>query len=130
MSLTIEKPELQASSLTDTVGFVTEDVVCKVLGVPRRKTQRWREEGAGPFFYKFGQSIRYRLSEVLAWAETQRHAVTPPEYQRRPTRPTSPSPAPVAAATPEQPPKRKRGWPKGKPRGPRKAPTPTSAAAE
>jgi hypothetical protein len=130
MSLTIEKPELQESSLTDAVGFVTEVVVCKVLGVPRRKTQRWRAEGGGPPFYKFNMSVRYRLAEVLAWAETQRHTMTPPEYQRRAPVSASPSPAPVAAATPEQPPKRKRGWPKGKPRGPRKAPTPTSAAAE
>jgi Helix-turn-helix domain len=126
MSLTVDERPLAKPALTDAVGFVTEDVVCQVLGVPRRKTQRWREEGAGPFFYKFGQSIRYRLSEVLAWAETQRHAMTPPEYQRRP--PASTSPAPIAAATAEQPAKRKRGWPKGKPRGPRKAPT--SAAAE
>jgi len=127
MSLTIDEKSGARAALTDATGFVVEAVVCDVLQVPPRKLQRWREQGGGPPYFKFNQSVRYRLAEVLAWAETQRHTTTPPEYQRR--APASTSPAPIAVAPSEQP-KKRRGWPKGRKRGPRPAPTPTSAAAE
>jgi hypothetical protein len=135
MSLSVDERPPTQSALTDKVDFVTEDVAGQALGgeedpISPRTMQRWREEGKGPPFYKLGQSIRYRLSEVLAWAATQRHTMTPPEYQRRPPAATSPSPAPIAVAPAEQPAKRKRGWPLGRKRGPRKAPTPTPSAAE
>ena len=133
MSLTTEKPEPQASRLTDAVGFVVEDVISQVLHVPPRKLQRWRELGEGPPFYKFNMSVRYRLPEVLEWAATQRRLSTT-GHRRKPPAPAAAepvvaAPAPIATLPAEQP-RKKRGWPKGKPRGPRKAPTMHAGAAE
>jgi len=115
MSLTTNGPAAKAAELTSK--FVDEDVVADVTGRSVRTVQRWRAEGTGPVYYKFGQAVRYTIADLMAWAEAHRRHST-----------AEPVPAPAVAA--EQPIKRKRGWPLGRKRGPRKAPTPTAAAAE
>jgi hypothetical protein len=116
---------------TDTPVFVPEDIAGRILGGEKkplsvRTLQRMREDGRGPPYHKFGQAVRYELSDLLSWAASRRReAVSAPSVDTE----ASVAPSPIATAPAEQP-RKKRGWPKGKPRGPRKAPTPTSAAAE
>jgi hypothetical protein len=118
MSLTIidETPAARAAA-TDPLDFVGEKEAARSLKLSVRKMQRWRETGGGPVYHKFGQAVRYTRGDLMTWAAAQRRHST-----------AEPVPAPAIAA--EQPVKRKRGWPKGRKRGPRKAPATTSAAAE
>jgi predicted DNA-binding transcriptional regulator AlpA len=49
--------------------FLTETQLADLLKVSRRSVQRWRVEGRGPRFRKHGSSVRYALSDALAWSE-------------------------------------------------------------
>lgn len=63
--------------LTESAVFVNEIEAARILGgVAPRTMQRWRIEGSGPPFYKFGHAIRYRLPDLLAHAETRRRTST------------------------------------------------------
>ena len=44
------------------------DLVCQSV----RTLQKWRVTGAGPAFYKLGQSVRYKRAEVLDWIKVRR----------------------------------------------------------
>lgn len=41
-----------------------------------RTIQKWRVTGAGPHFYKFGSSVRYRRRDLTEWVEDRRKANT------------------------------------------------------
>ncbi|WP_071689615.1 helix-turn-helix transcriptional regulator [Nioella sediminis] len=56
--------------------FLTEQQVAEFLCQSVRTIQKWRFIGSGPCFYKFGQSVRYRSDEVIAWAHARRKAHT------------------------------------------------------
>lgn len=56
--------------------FIDERQVADRLCQSVRTIQKWRVTGNGPDFYKLGRSVRYRLSDVLAWAEERRKAHT------------------------------------------------------
>ena len=56
--------------------FWNEQQVAEFLCQSVRTIQKWRVKGFGPCFYKFGQSVRYRSDEVLAWADARRKAHT------------------------------------------------------
>ena len=55
----------------DVAVYVNEREASKILDVSPRRLQSWRVSGSGPAFHKFGQAVRYRLSDLLAWAEAQ-----------------------------------------------------------
>ena len=38
--------------------------------------QKWRVTGAGPHFYKFASSVRYRRRDLNEWVEERRKANT------------------------------------------------------
>lgn len=66
-----------APSQTDLSGtFVDECQVADMLCQSVRTIQKWRVTGNGPGYYKLGRSVRYRLDEVLAWADARRKAHT------------------------------------------------------
>lgn len=44
-------------------------------GISRRTLQRWRAEHYGPPFVRIGGSIRYILTDVIAFEERKRHDV-------------------------------------------------------
>ena len=46
------------------------------LGVSPRTLERWRIEGYGPPFYKFGKRTLYSESDLADWAAAQRRACT------------------------------------------------------
>jgi predicted DNA-binding transcriptional regulator AlpA len=56
--------------------MLTETAVADLLCQSVRTIQKWRVNGQGPSFYKFGRSVRYLTSEVLAWREERRKAHT------------------------------------------------------
>ena len=44
------------------------------LGVPVATIYRWRYTRDGPVGYRVGRHVRYRISDVERWLETQRDA--------------------------------------------------------
>jgi predicted DNA-binding transcriptional regulator AlpA len=52
--------------------FVDERTAASVLGLSPRTLQKYRVVGGGPRYSKLGpKSVRYRLSEVNAWADAR-----------------------------------------------------------
>jgi hypothetical protein len=56
--------------------FVNEIAAAAVLGLVPRRMQYWRQTGDGPPYFKFGSAVRYRISDLLAWADAQRRRST------------------------------------------------------
>jgi predicted DNA-binding transcriptional regulator AlpA len=56
--------------------FIDECRVADMLCQSVRTIQKWRVTGNGPGYFKLGRSVRYRLGDVLAWAEARRKAHT------------------------------------------------------
>ncbi len=52
--------------------YVSSAEAAKLLGLARGTLPAWRSKGEGPAFYRFGRSIRYRRSELEAWAADRR----------------------------------------------------------
>jgi hypothetical protein len=44
-----------------------------ILHIPERTLSQWRYLGTGPAYFKLGKHVRYRLEDVTAWLEAQRH---------------------------------------------------------
>jgi hypothetical protein len=57
------------SSSGDTQAVLRERDLAERWKVSPRTLQRWRAERYGPAFIRIGGSIRYRMSEVLAFEE-------------------------------------------------------------
>jgi hypothetical protein len=47
--------------------FLTEQQVADLICQSVRTVQKWRLTGHGPCFHKFGQSVRYSLTDVHGW---------------------------------------------------------------
>jgi excisionase family DNA binding protein len=60
-------PEEAAEILGVSLESIRRDTVTGVLGLPR---------------FQFGRRVRFKLSELISWAEARR--VAPPERQREP----------------------------------------------
>jgi excisionase family DNA binding protein len=56
--------------------FVDTGAIARRLGVSVSYLDKMRLTGDGPPFYKFGRSVRYRISEVDEWAEQRRRIST------------------------------------------------------
>ena len=69
--------QLEASASNVTTGpfqkdeFLSSDDVANFLGLSPRTLERFRLEGRGPAYFKFGRIVRYRKAETLKWAEAQ-----------------------------------------------------------
>ena len=69
--------DFRANTGVDPAGmFIDEQQVADMLCQSVRTIQKWRLTGNGPEFHKLGRSVRYRQSDVLAWADTRRKAHT------------------------------------------------------
>lgn len=75
------------------------------LGVARADVARWRRRGVGPPWYGPPDDVRYRLSDLVAWVETQERSNTGPGALC--TGPTA-TPPRTDAADPQPLPRRKR----------------------
>lgn len=51
--------------------FIPSDDAAQWLGLSPRTLERFRLEGRGPAYFKFGRVVRYRRSTLLSWAEKQ-----------------------------------------------------------
>ena len=58
------------------LGFLTERQLAKLICQSVRTIQKWRVTGHGPAFHKFGQSVRYNLTDVQDWITRRRFAHT------------------------------------------------------
>ena len=47
-----------------------------LLGISRRTLERWRIEGKGPVYRKFGKRAMYAEPDLLEWSEAQRRTST------------------------------------------------------
>lgn len=57
--------------------FVDEKAAAKILGLSPRTLQKFRVVGGGPRYSKLGpKSVRYRVSEVNAWADAREKSST------------------------------------------------------
>lgn len=56
--------------------FLPSDDAAQMLGLSPRTLERFRLEGRGPSYFKFGRVVRYRRSTMLAWAEAQMRTST------------------------------------------------------
>jgi excisionase family DNA binding protein len=54
------------------IQFLTERQVADITGLSVRTLRNNRWQGKGIPFYKFGRSVRYRLSDVLEFAENSK----------------------------------------------------------
>jgi len=50
--------------------FLTAEETAKILGTTVNTLSYWRVMGRGPRFYKHGRSVRYLLSDLMAWGTT------------------------------------------------------------
>lgn len=52
------------------------------LGIPISTLYDWRARGLGPRAYRFGKRLKFALSDVQAWMESQREPESPGSDQR------------------------------------------------
>ncbi len=49
--------------------LLTESDAAETLKFTRNTLRKWRREGRGPRYKRLGRAIRYRLRDLLTWAE-------------------------------------------------------------
>lgn len=54
------------------VRYLTEKQLAARLNLTQRILQKWRLEGAGPPYHKFGKAVRYALADVEAYERGRR----------------------------------------------------------
>jgi hypothetical protein len=59
-----------------TDAFMCQEATAELLGLSKRTLERFRLEGYGPPFRKFGRRVLYARSDVLSWADAQRRTST------------------------------------------------------
>ena len=52
--------------------YVNESVAAQYLGLSVATLRKWRANGDGPAWHKFGRAVRYRISDLDAFAEDAR----------------------------------------------------------
>lgn len=56
--------------------FLDQSAAAELLGLSPRTLERFRLDGSGPQFRKFGRRVRYALSDIEAWADAQKRSST------------------------------------------------------
>lgn len=51
--------------------FLSQGAVAEMLDISERTLERWRLEGTGPPFFRFGRCCRYKRSLTLSWADSK-----------------------------------------------------------
>jgi predicted DNA-binding transcriptional regulator AlpA len=69
-----------------TGGHLNTVDAAEYMGISRRRMDRYREEGDGPRFRKFGQRILYAISDLDAWSAQHSYQSTYEPGYPAPTR--------------------------------------------
>lgn len=56
--------------------FLNTDQAASLLNISPRTLERWRFEGKGPSFRKFGRRAMYAQTDLVEWAESRRRTST------------------------------------------------------
>lgn len=51
--------------------WLTRAEVSEYLNIPKPTLAAWAYKGIGPKYSKMGRNVRYRLSDIEKWADTQ-----------------------------------------------------------
>jgi hypothetical protein len=60
----------------DGPAFMNQQATADFLGLSERTLERFRLDGRGPAFLKFGRRVMYAREDVLAWADRHRRTST------------------------------------------------------
>ena len=60
----------------DESGFFNTRCAARYLGLSHRTLDGYRVSGNGPAFHRFGNRVRYRRSDLDAWAANRRATTT------------------------------------------------------
>jgi len=63
-------PTPQLTATTPTRRFLNEVELEACFGIPRKTLQNWRLLGRGPVYRKFGNSVRYDVTDVESWIQS------------------------------------------------------------
>jgi predicted DNA-binding transcriptional regulator AlpA len=58
--------------VNDSDRFLDDHEAAEFVGLKKQTLQVWRINGQGPAFYKIGRSVKYRLSDLIAYIESRR----------------------------------------------------------
>jgi len=53
------------------MNFLNQRQLAERLNIAARTIERWRCEGKGPRYHKFGSRCLYSLNDILLWEENQ-----------------------------------------------------------
>lgn len=56
--------------------YLRPEQAAAMLGVQTRTLSRWRSEGDGPRYFKFGRQVRYSTDDLNVWIASK--AIIPP----------------------------------------------------
>jgi len=56
--------------------YLNTEQAATILNISPRTLERWRIEGKGPDYRKFGKRVTYSEPSLLEWAENQTHTST------------------------------------------------------
>lgn len=62
----------RVTKLVEPEPLVPTSKVAEFLSIAEQTLINWRSAETGPPYHKLGRTIRYRLSEVVEWAESQK----------------------------------------------------------
>lgn len=78
----VEGSQEEETQLND--GYMDTKAAAAFLGLSHRTLERYRGDGKGPPFHRFGTAVRYRRSKVAAWArEREAHSTTEADERER-----------------------------------------------
>ena len=69
----------QQTALSGLDPLVSVDEFAEYLGVPVRTSYDWRQTGHGPRGIRIGRHLKFAVSDVTAWLDTQRDAIPGPD---------------------------------------------------
>lgn len=62
--------------MTDATPYLSQTEAARLLRLSPKTLERFRLEGRGPVFMKFGRRVMYALADLHAWAAQQRRTST------------------------------------------------------
>jgi hypothetical protein len=64
-------PQLKRKRIAHIPGYTPEAGMAEQLGVAVRTLRKWRQQGLGPAYVKFGKQVHYRDASRDAWLRRQ-----------------------------------------------------------